>query len=92
MKSHVTVVPIDNLIIVDKVPLVFEFKADANLHALQWHDGKGELEFTDGTINEKFTEEDYTKYVEPFVTLWVQENDAREKALQEQLATEETTQ
>lgn len=92
MKDDVTVVPVDKLIIVDKQPLVFEFWADPNLHALQWHGGKGELEFNDGTINEKFAEEGYAKYVEPFVTLWEHENDAREKALQEQLATEETTQ
>ena len=69
MKQHVTVVPSDNLVIVDGVPLVFGFAAPANLHALQWHDGAGEMEWTDD-INHPLTEQDYADDIAPFVALW----------------------
>ena len=69
MKQHVTVVPSDNLVIVDGVPLVFGFAAPANLHALQWHDGAGEMEWTDN-INHPLTEQDYADDIAPFVALW----------------------
>lgn len=69
MKQHVTVVPSDNLVIVDGVPLVFGFAAPANLHALQWHDGAGEMEWTDD-INHPLTEQDYANDIAPFVALW----------------------
>lgn len=69
MKQHVTVIPSDNLVIVDGVPLVFGFAAPANLHALQWHDGAGEMEWTDD-INHPLTEQDYADDIAPFVALW----------------------
>lgn len=69
MKQHVTVIPSDNLVIVDGVPLVFGFAAPATMHALQWHDGAGELEWTDD-INHPLTEQDYADDVAPFVALW----------------------
>ena len=69
MKQHVTVIPSDNLVIVDGVPLVFGFAAPANLHALQWHDGAGEMEWTDD-LNHPLTTQDYDSDVAPFVTLW----------------------
>ena len=47
MRTHVTVVPSDRLIIVDGTPLQFGFTAPANLHAVQWHEGRGEMEWTD---------------------------------------------
>ena len=43
MKQHVIVVPSDRLIIVDGVPLQFDFPVPENLHAVQWHNGTGEL-------------------------------------------------
>lgn len=88
MRDAVTVVPVDKLIIVDKEPLFFEYIADPAIHAIQWYNGKGEKEFTDGTINEKFTEEGYEKHVAPFVVLWEQEKETREQkllAIQEQM-------
>ncbi len=69
MKQHVTVIPSDNLVIVDGVPLVFGFAAPANLHALQWNDGAGEMEWTDD-INHPLTEQDYADDIAPFVALW----------------------
>lgn len=69
MKQHVTVIPSDDLIAVDGVPLWFGFAAPANLHALQWHDGAGEMEWTDD-LNHPLTTQDYDADVAPFVTLW----------------------
>lgn len=69
MKQHVTVIPGDQLIAVDGAPLWFGFAAPDNLHALQWHDGAGEMEWTDD-INHPLTTQDYEADVAPFVTLW----------------------
>ena len=69
MKQHVTVIPSDDLIAVDGVPLCFGFEAPANLHALQWHDSAGEMEWTDD-INHPLTPQDYNADVAPFVALW----------------------
>ena len=69
MKQHVTVIPSDDLIAVAGVPLWFGFVAPANLHALQWHDGAGEMEWTDD-LNHPLTTQDYDADVAPFVTLW----------------------
>ena len=43
MKQHVIVVPSDRLIIVDGTPLQFDFPAPEKLHAIQWHNGTGEM-------------------------------------------------
>lgn len=71
----VTVVPADNLIIVDGKALVFPFDAPANLHALQWRVDSGHTEWTDAP-NKPLTMEDYDDQVAPFVTLW-QDEEAR---------------
>ena len=69
MRNHVTVVPVDKIIIVDGFALNFDFDAPINLHALQWHDGAGEMEWTDD-LNHPLTPADYAEDVAPFVTLW----------------------
>lgn len=69
MRQDVTVIPGDRIIIVDGAPLWFAFEAPANLHALQWHDGAGEMEWTDD-INHPLTTQDYDADVAPFVALW----------------------
>ena len=68
----VTVVPADDLIIVDGKALVFPFDAPANLHALQWRVDSGHTEWTDAP-NKPLTMEDYDDQVAPFVTLWQDE-------------------
>lgn len=52
MYRHVTVVPTDQLVLVDGHALRFAFDAPERLHALQWHEGSGHLEFTDGAPNQ----------------------------------------
>lgn len=69
MKQHVTVVPSDRLIVIDGVALRFDFPAPENMHALQWHEGSGHIEWTDD-INHPLTPDDYEADVAPFVALW----------------------
>ena len=45
MRQHVTVVPSDHLIFVDGFALCFDFSAPKNMHALQWHEGSGHIEY-----------------------------------------------
>lgn len=78
----VTVVPADNLVIVDGEALVFSFDAPANLHALQWREGQGHTEWIDGP-NRPLVAADYDDQVAPFVDLW-----QTEKARLEQAAAE----
>ena len=69
MKQHVTVVPSDRLVIIDGEALRFDFKAPEGVHAIQWHDGSGHVEWT-GKNNTDLKETDYEAQVTPFVTLW----------------------
>ena len=70
----VTVVPADNLIIVNGEAIVLPFDAPTNLHALQWRGDTGHTEWTDGP-NRPLTAEDYDEQVAPFVKLWQDEKD-----------------
>ena len=72
MKQHVTVVPVDRLIIVDGVPLQFDFPVPDALHALQWHEGAGHTEWTDGP-NQPLVLADYASEVAPYVAHWERE-------------------
>lgn len=81
----VTVVPADNLIIVDGKALVFPFDAPANLHALQWRGDTGHTEWTDGP-NKLLIAEDYDEQVAPYVKLWQAEKARLEKKAAEEAA------
>jgi len=72
MKTNVTVIPSDRIILVEGQSLRFDFSSPDTLHALQWHDGQGHMEFTDGT-NQPLAVQDYQEKVQPFVTLWEEE-------------------
>lgn len=68
MRTHVIAVPVDKIILVDGEPLRFDYQAQENLHALQWHEGKGELEWKDYSPNTPISgEADYSQHVAPFV-------------------------
>ena len=84
MKQHVIVVPSDRLIIVDGTPLQFDFPVPENLHAIQWHNGTGEMEWRDD-INPPLTLADYAEDVAPFVELW----EAEKARLEDEAATAE---
>lgn len=78
----VTVVPADNLIIVDGKALVSPFDAPANMHALQWRGDTGHTEWTDGP-NQPLTAEDYDEQVAPYVKMWEEEKARLEQAAAE---------
>ena len=78
MKQHVTVVPSDHLVFVDGFALCFDFSAPENMHALQWHEGSGHIEWTDD-INHPLTPADYAEDVAPFVALWEAEKARRDE-------------
>ena len=84
MKQHVIVVPSDRLIIVDGTPLQFDFPAPEKLHAIQWRNGTGEMEWRDD-INHPLTPADYAEDVAPFVELW----EAEKARLEEEAAAAE---
>lgn len=69
MEKDVTIVPVDNVILVNNTPLQFDYKpieGHEQVHAIQWHDGKGVLEFTDYSGRNA----DYEADVAPYVALW----------------------
>ncbi|MDY0258633.1 MAG: hypothetical protein RBR41_03075 [Desulfovibrio sp.] len=77
----VTVVPNDKLISVGGVPLVFDFPAPQNLHALQWDGQQGHMEWIDD-FNWPLMASDATAYtdeVAPYVALWQTEKERLEQ-------------
>ena len=88
MEKDVTVVPADNIIIVNRKLLHFDFspiEGHESMHALQWHDGKGAIEYEDVAKRLELTKENYAGHVQPYVTLWQTEKakGEAEKAEQE---------
>lgn len=85
--THVTIVPDDKLVIVDGEFLNFEYSPqEPNLHAIQWHNGCGHVEYDDNTPNLELTSEDYDIKVKPYVDLWFVE---KNRILEEQRKAEE---
>lgn len=81
--DRITVVPDDKIIIKNGVGLIFDFESPKGVHAVQWANGKGHVEYTDGSPNRSLTEEDYELEVAPFATAWDVERgrlDAEEEA------------
>ena len=69
MEKDVTIVPVDNVILVHGIHLQLDFKpieGHEQVHAIQWHDGKGAIEFSDYTGRDA----DYETDVAPYVALW----------------------
>lgn len=69
MEKDVTIVPVDNVILVNGIHLQLDFKpieGHEQVHAIQWHDGKGVIEFSDYTGRDA----DYEADVAPYVALW----------------------
>ena len=56
------------------------------MHALQWHDGSGHIEWTDD-INHPLTPDDYEADVAPFVDLW----EAEKARIEEEAAAAEAS-
>ncbi len=79
MYTRITVIPSDRAIVVDGQYLSLATGAPAGMHALQWHNGSGHVEYADGRANTPLTAADYEDKVAPFARLWELEK-ARLKA------------
>lgn len=81
MKEHVTVIPADGIIICDGIALSCAFTAHAeNLHALQWHKGRGHIEYRTGGLMSNEAIASYEAEVAPYVERWQAEYDALNSA------------
>ena len=72
MEKDVTIVPVDNVILVNGIHLQLDFKpieGHEQVHAIQWHSGKGVLEFADYSGRDADYETDFA----PYVALWESE-------------------
>lgn len=83
MKEHVTVIPADGIIIVNGLSYKCEFTVDEGVHALQWHNGAGELEVYENGIPSNVPITDYDEQVKPFVDIWQVAYDAANAPLPE---------
>lgn len=80
MYAQVTIVPSDAFIKVEGAGLFIpNLTSPANVHAIQWHDGTGHIEYTNGAPNRTLTEADYETEVAPFAALWQAEKDRLEE-------------
>jgi hypothetical protein len=73
MYTDITVIPVDNFISVDGKALFFTFLAPQEMHALQWHNGSGHIEYSDGRSNAVLTADEYATAVTPYVQAWEEE-------------------
>lgn len=69
MKNHVTVVPSDQLVMVEGEPLFFPYQPLFPMRALQWREGCGHVEI-DGQPNRSLGPRDYPLEVLPYVALF----------------------
>ena len=79
MKAHITIIPEDSFMSVDGMSMNFELPSSENIHAIQWHSGKGELEYEDETPNLIFDSADYETILAPFLTAFELELQKREE-------------
>ncbi len=82
--EHVTVVAPDNLIIVNRVALNFDYPHAPNLHAIQWNgiSKSGHIEYTDAP-NKELGRSDYETEILPFVQAFQAEYEHQQQANQE---------
>ncbi len=72
MKQHVTVIPEDRIIIVDRIPVNCDIEThQPNIHAIQWHNGTGWIEYCENGQMLNITAT-YPQDVAPYVTQWEQ--------------------
>ena len=70
MKQHVTVIPEDHIIIVDRIPVYCDIEIhQPNIHAIQWHNGTGWIEYCENGQMLNITAT-YTEDIAPYVTQW----------------------
>ena len=71
MYNDVTIIMPDRSVSVDDTGVVID-SIDTNIHAIQWHNGSGHVEFSDELTPNLIIQgqEDYEKYVRPYVQMW----------------------
>ena len=71
MYNDVTIIMPDRSVSVDGTGVVID-SIDTNIHAIQWHNGSGHVEFSDELTPNLIIQgqEDYEKYVCPYVQMW----------------------
>ena len=71
MYKDVTIIMPDRSVSVDGTGVVID-SIDTDIHAIQWHNGSGHVEFSDELTPNLIIQgqEDYEKYVRPYVQMW----------------------
>ncbi len=91
MKESVTVVPCDNIVIVEGGIVTIEELNNVDIteainsstiHAIQWANGQGHVEYRDeSVVNQVLVDEDdYNVWLAPFVSLWEEKKASLEEA------------
>lgn len=71
MKEHVTVIPADQTIICNGIALLCQFSPHIkHMHALQWHNGKGQIEKNEDGFMSNMNIQSYETDVKPYVDIW----------------------
>lgn len=69
MKKNVSVVPADNIIVVDGIAREVVFSVDSGIRALQWYGDGGHVEYGDGS-HRVLALNQFDTYLAPLVALW----------------------
>ena len=80
MNSNITIIPSDYMVSIDGEALHLDFTIDPSIHAIQWKNGAGEIEYVDASKqNLKLKgSADYNKYIKSYVELWNDEKERKE--------------
>ena len=80
MNSNITIIPSDYMVSIDGEALHLDFTIDPSIHAIQWKNGAGEIEYVDASKqNLKLkSSADYNKYIKSYVDLWNDEKERKE--------------
>jgi hypothetical protein len=80
---RVTVIVPDNVVQVDNIAVHVDLSAYSKIHAVQWADDAGHVEYKDGRANRPLAAEDYDAEVAPYVVLWADAKAALDAAAAE---------
>ena len=75
----VTIIPEDCMIIKDNIPMEFDYKYDENIHAIQWNNDRGHIEYKNGMLNEEITD---FGIIKPYVDQYDAEVKRREEEVE----------
>lgn len=70
MENIVTIVPEDKVVIINGIGYIIDMEYPAEIHAIQWANGVGHLEYKDARHNKDIAADDYAETIQPFVTAW----------------------